>query len=209
MRSSLFNQYIQQEVWGEEYDSFNESGNAGCKYIVMASGIFPAGVDDAVLDVYFISGGRGLVLDCAFCHSSDSKADKGGGIASILALGIGALITNAALKNMFARTRPYEVIDGLILLVERQSDFSFPSGHSCASFAAATVCYKMFPKKYGVPALGLAALIAFSRLYVGVHYPSDVIAGTLIGILAAMAAYKIVEKISEKKKNKSNHRTGT
>lgn len=137
------------------------------------------------------------------------KRTRGVGIASILALGIGALITNAALKNMFARTRPYEVIDGLILLVERQSDFSFPSGHSCASFAAATVCYKMFPKKYGVPALGLAALIAFSRLYVGVHYPSDVIAGTLIGILAAMAAYKIVEKISEKKKNKSNHRTGT
>lgn len=99
------------------------------------------------------------------------------GMTALFALAIGALITNVALKNIVARIRPYEVIDGLILLIEKQSDFSFPSGHSCASFAAAMVCYKMLPKRYGVPAVVLASLIAFSRLYVGVHYPSDVIAG--------------------------------
>lgn len=117
------------------------------------------------------------------------------GIAALLSLLIGALITNVALKNVVARTRPYEVIDGLKLLVKAQSDFSFPSGHSCASFAAAVVYFKMLPRKYGIPAVVLAALIAFSRLYVGVHYPSDVIAGTLIGILAAVLSCKILEKI--------------
>ena len=75
------------------------------------------------------------------------------GAAALISLLIGALITNVALKNLVARTRRYEVIDGLILLVDPQHDFSFPSGHSCASFAAAMVYYKMFPKKYGVPAV--------------------------------------------------------
>lgn len=124
------------------------------------------------------------------------------GITALLALGIGALITNAALKNIVARTRPYEVINGLILLVEKQSDFSFPSGHACASFAAAMVYYKRLPKKYGVPAVVLASLIAFSRLYVGVHYPSDVIAGILVGMFSAWAARKLAEKSEERKENK-------
>ena len=61
------------------------------------------------------------------------------GITAIIALAIGALITNVALKNLVARIRPYEVVDGLRLLIERQRDYSFPSGHTCASFAAALV----------------------------------------------------------------------
>lgn len=127
------------------------------------------------------------------------------GAAALISLLIGALITNVALKNLVARTRPYEVIDGLILLVDPQHDFSFPSGHSCASFAAAMVYYKMIPKKYGVPAVILATLIALSRLYVGVHYPSDVAAGILIGILAAWIACRIVgEKKDVKKKSEES-----
>lgn len=121
------------------------------------------------------------------------------GITALVSLGIGALITNVALKNIVARTRPYEVIDGLILLVGVQSDFSFPSGHSCASFAAAMVYYRMLPKKYGICAVILASLIAFSRLYVGVHYPSDVIAGVGIGMVAAWMACKIIQKIEDRK----------
>lgn len=117
------------------------------------------------------------------------------GITSLAALVIGALITNVTLKNLIARTRPYEVVDGLILLIEKQSDFSFPSGHTCASFAAAGVYWRMMPKKYSIPLLILAALIAFSRLYVGVHYPSDVLAGLLIGLFAAWAAWQLQQYI--------------
>ena len=78
---------------------------------------------------------------------------------------IGALITNVTLKNLVARTRPYEVIDGLVLLIEKQGDYSFPSGHTCASFAAAGVYWRMMPRKYSVPLMILAALISCSRLY--------------------------------------------
>ena len=92
-----------------------------------------------------------------------------------------------------------EVIDGLVLLVDKQSDYSFPSGHSCAAFAAATVCWKMLPRPYGGSILLLAALMAFSRLYVGVHYPSDVLGGILIGTAAGFAAMKLIHGISCKK----------
>ena len=82
------------------------------------------------------------------------------GITSLAAIVIGALITNVTLKNLVARTRPYEVVEGL----------------------------RMLPKKFGIPLVILAAMIAFSRLYVGVHYPTDVLAGLLIGLFAAWAA---------------------
>lgn len=124
------------------------------------------------------------------------------GITALAALAIGALITNVALKNAVARIRPYEVVDGLKLLIERQHDYSFPSGHTCASFAAAYVYYRTAPKKWGVPAVILAALIAFSRLYVGVHYPSDVLAGLLIGLFAGWAALKLAAYISQKTKGR-------
>lgn len=110
------------------------------------------------------------------------------GITSLAAIVIGALITNVTLKNLVARTRPYEVVEGLVLLIEKQRDYSFPSGHTCASFAAVGVYWRMLPKKFGIPLVILAAMIAFSRLYVGVHYPTDVLAGLLIGLFAAWAA---------------------
>lgn len=128
------------------------------------------------------------------------------GFTALLALGIGALITNVTLKNLIARTRPYEVIDGLKILVSTPHDFSFPSGHSCASFAAAFACFRMTPKKWGVPAMILAALIAVSRLYVGVHYPTDVIAGVLIGIGSGWAAVHITAKVKKWQRKRTSEK---
>jgi Membrane-associated phospholipid phosphatase len=120
------------------------------------------------------------------CFRGTRKA----GMAAFLALAVGALITNMILKPMFVRTRPYEVIDGLILLVEKQRDYSFPSGHSCASFAAATALWGRLSHRTGIILWVLAGLIAFSRLYVGVHYPSDVLGGIAIGVFAGCLAHR-------------------
>lgn len=114
------------------------------------------------------------------------------GTSALLALALGALMTNVLIKPAFARIRPYEVVDGLILLIEKQKDFSFPSGHSCASFAAAVALWRHLPRRAFISLLSLAALIAISRLYVGVHYPSDVLGGILIGILAGRIAGRIL-----------------
>lgn len=110
------------------------------------------------------------------------------GIMALIALIGSFIINNVILKNLIARTRPYDVVSGVKLLIERQSDFSFPSGHTGSSFAVAVVLYKELPKKYGVPALMLATLIGLSRIYLGVHYPSDVMCGALFGSLIAIFA---------------------
>lgn len=121
------------------------------------------------------------------------------GYLSALSLIGSLLINNLLLKNLVARIRPYEVIDGLNLIIEKQSDFSFPSGHSGASFAAGVIFFIYLPKKFGVPALILAFLISFSRLYVGVHYPTDVLAGGLIGAAIAVCIWKVEEHIQKQK----------
>lgn len=113
------------------------------------------------------------------------------------------LVNNLVLKNAVARIRPYEVITNLHILIEKQKDLSFPSGHTGSSFAAAVILYKELPKKIGVPALVFALFIAISRLYVGVHYPSDVIAGAVTGTLIALGIrrgyYFIMDKMQERR----------
>ena len=123
-----------------------------------------------------------------------SKKTRKAGIAALAALAIGALITNVALKNIIARIRPYEVVEGLKLLIEPQSDFSFPSGHTCASIGAALAMYPFLERKWGIPLVILAVLISLSRLYVGVHYPTDVLGGAVVGVLAAWGAVRIVKR---------------
>lgn len=110
------------------------------------------------------------------------------GIVMAISLVINAIATNVVLKNLLARTRPYEVVEELQSVIDKQIDFSFPSGHTACAFAGAVVIYKYCPKKYGIAAMVLAVLIALSRLYVGVHFPTDVLGGALVGTAAALLA---------------------
>lgn len=117
------------------------------------------------------------------------------GVMSLFSLALCALVTNVCLKNLIARPRPYTQIPGLEILIDPQKDWSFPSGHTTASFAAACSYMRGSPKKiYGVPAIVLALLIAFSRLYVGVHYPSDVLGGLIIGVTGSWIVYYLYRR---------------
>lgn len=120
------------------------------------------------------------------------------GLCCAIALIADVLAVNVILKPLVARARPYVTLDTIVPLGHLSRDFSFPSGHSAASFAGAWALYKSAPRKYGIAAVVLAALIALSRLYVGVHYPTDVLAGAAIGIaageLGAWAGKKIWKK---------------
>lgn len=102
------------------------------------------------------------------------------GAALLLALALGALIGNVWLKNLVQRPRPFAA-EPLTLLIPPPGGFSFPSGHSTAAFAGATMLYAK-DRFLGRGALVLAALIAFSRVYLYVHYPTDVLCGALLGM---------------------------
>lgn len=154
-------------------------------------------------------GRSGLQFHCSFWY----RRKQGGSAAwGLLALVLSLLFNNMLLKHLIARSRPYDCIRGLIPLITPPTDYSFPSGHTAASFAVGVLLFRKLPKRYGIPALVLAALIGFSRLYLGVHYPSDVLAGALLGTgisYAAevfwLAAEEIVKKHRFCKKRETAH----
>lgn len=130
--------------------------------------------------------------------------DKKVAWTSALALLFSLLVINIFLKNTVMRARPCWIDDTIPLLVKNPKDYSFPSGHSSASFASAVsiVQYAKY-RKQGIAAVVLAALIAVSRMYVFVHFPTDVFVGTILGIIEAILAGIIIRfiyrKIEEKK----------
>ena len=123
------------------------------------------------------------------------------GLGMAFAMMIGLLVCNVTLKPLVGRIRPYDLQAELgitiQLLGERMHDFSFPSGHTIASFEAAVVMLKN-SKKLGIPAMILAVLITFSRLYLYVHYPTDVIASIILGTLFALIGNALAGLIAPK-----------
>ncbi len=129
------------------------------------------------------------------------KKTRKTGITIGVSLAIGFLVGNIFLKNVVGRIRPYDLNPNVDLLVAKLHDFSFPSGHTLACFETAGAIF-LNNKKFGVAALILAALVAFSRLYLYVHYPTDVLAGIVLGIGFALLAGLLVNKAYKKINNK-------
>lgn len=128
------------------------------------------------------------------------KKTRKAGVAMGIAMACGYLIGNMGMKNLFARTRPYDMVE-VDLLVAKLHDFSFPSGHTLVSVEAATALW-FYHRKWGIAALALAALIAYSRLYLFVHYPTDVAVGALLGVGIALAACHFTDWLYSRKKAK-------
>ncbi len=122
------------------------------------------------------------------------------GFSMGLALLIGVILGNGVMKNLFARPRPYDLDPTLshrLAFGKMSTDFSFPSGHTLASFEAATGLF-LHHKKWGIAALVLAFFVCISRLFLLVHYPTDLIFGALFGILFALIGAKVVDLIYKK-----------
>lgn len=113
------------------------------------------------------------------------------GLAVALALILDLITCNLILKPLVARTRPCDINTFIELLIERPLDYSFPSGHTAASFAAVSALF-FFGSRLWIPAAVLACLIAFSRLYHYVHFPTDVVGGMILGVaVGALAVYAV------------------
>lgn len=117
------------------------------------------------------------------------------GLAVALSLAVGLVLGNMMLKPLAARQRPCWVDQTIPLLISSPKDFSFPSGHTLASFEGAVSIF-LYRRDWGLWALVLAALIAFSRLYLFVHFPTDVLAGAVMGTVIALAVHRLVEGLA-------------
>lgn len=129
-----------------------------------------------------------MVLSAALLlHPKTRRA----GFWALVAMLFGLICTNIILKHAVARTRPWLVVEGLTALVAVHDPFSFPSGHTCAAFAAGVTWARYTKRRWlQVICIGQAVLMGFSRLYVGVHFPSDVLMGCLVGFFCAWLSYR-------------------
>lgn len=118
------------------------------------------------------------------------------GIQTILALLFSVIITNLTLKLIVARPRPYVTMTEFVPLLKSSDPNSFPSGHTSTAFAAGMVWAKLFSKKW-IKAIAVtqAICMGLSRIYVGVHYPSDVLTGVVVGTCCAVLSLIIFKKL--------------
>ena len=155
---------------------------------------------DAVMPVITVLGDAGIFWIAVAVLFVFTKKYRKTGIGMLIALIFGLLVCNIWLKPAVARIRPYDFQENLgvivNLLIEKQHDFAFPSGHTIASFEAAVVIL-LGSKKLGIPAMILACLIAFSRLYLYVHYPTDVIFSILLGTAFAFLGNYLAQKVMD------------
>ena len=142
-------------------------------------------------DIGFIWILTGVVLLC-------TKKHRRTGILLLLGLLCGALAGNVVLKNLVARPRPCWLDESVQLLIATPKDFSFPSGHTAASFAA-VFALRASGSPLWKPALVLAAGIAFSRLYLYVHWPTDVLGGILVGAAAGWAGARLADALRRRR----------
>ena len=161
---------------------------------------------DVAMPIITLLGDAGIFWIAVSVLFMITKKYRKTGIGMMLALMMGLLVCNIWLKPTVARMRPYDFqmqyfLKEIPLLAGAMHDFSFPSGHTIASFEAAVVIL-LNNKKLGIAAMILACLIAFSRLYLYVHYPTDVICSVILGtafaFLGDFLAGKIMGKLPEK-----------
>ncbi|MBE0465883.1 MAG: phosphatase PAP2 family protein [Candidatus Desulforudis sp.] len=133
-----------------------------------------------------------LFLATAACGGSRGRAAAAAGIPVLL---IAWLTGDLILKEVFARLRPFDVYPDVELLTRPPSGYSFPSAHASTSFAAVAVFWWCRPRRlFRIAALVLAALISCARVYVGVHYPLDVLGGAVWGLFTVGLAAGIVRR---------------
>ena len=158
--------------------------------------IFGGSLMDWLMPKITVLGNGGIVwIIIAVCLTLTKKHRKAGFLVLIGML-LGLIIGNGILKNVVARSRPCWINKDWQMLISIPKDYSFPSGHTQASVIAATIL-TLYKKKWGIVVIPLTVIIAFSRLYLYVHFPTDVLGGALLGLTIGLFTYYVGNKIIE------------
>lgn len=131
------------------------------------------------------------------------KPSRKMGITLGVALLLGLLVGNLGLKNLFARPRPYTLNPDASMLIDKLNSYAFPSGHTRCCFESGMAMY-LCDKRFGKAAFVLGGFIGFSRMYLYMHYPTDVIGGVILGLINGIIAFVIVDKIYKAIDNKKS-----
>lgn len=143
--------------------------------------------------VWFTSlGNAGLIWVLLIAALIAYKGTRREGLGCAISLVLCFITVNLFLKNAVARVRPYDAMEQIRCLVGPQADYSFPSGHTAIAFAASVPVFIISSKKLGVVMIIFSVLMAFSRIYVCVHYPTDVIGGAVVGILCGVVTGMVI-----------------
>ena len=143
-------------------------------------------------------GNSGIVWVVAAIVLLCTKKYRRYGVMLLVGLAAALLLGNLALKNLFARPRPCWLDSSVRLLIADPTDYSFPSGHTLSSVIGATILTKT-DRCFDYAAIPLAALIAFSRLYLYVHFPSDVLATAVLGVMIGELAFYADRRWTERR----------
>lgn len=154
---------------------------------------------DAVMIFFSTLGNGGFIWIVAGIVMLAIPRTRKCGVHVLLAMAVTYLLGNLFLKNLIARPRPCAVDTSVKLLIPYPSEYSFPSGHTSNGFAAAVSIYMCY-RKPGTVALLVAGIIAFSRMYLFVHYPTDILGGILLGIFDAWLVSFLVKKYWSRQK---------
>lgn len=157
-----------------------------------------------IMELVSLLGKEGIFLIILSIFLMFFKKTRRFGTAMLLGLAIGALFTNLFLKVVIARPRPYadesSIYHELWLMMGQhvESDNSFPSGHTTSAFAAMVPLFMLGRKRISWSALVFAFLMGISRIYLVVHFPSDVLGGIIVGTVAGILAVIIAKKFPKK-----------
>ena len=154
------------------------------------------GVLDPFMKLYTQLGNTGMLFIVLGLAMLLFRPTRRAGMAALCAMAIGLVVVNFTIKPLVARDRPWLVIENFVNLVPEKDPNSFPSGHTNAAFAfAAGICAAGDSRRWmKVTAVCMAVVMGLSRLYVGVHFPSDVLAGAAIGSLCGLLGASAVRK---------------
>lgn len=153
-------------------------------------------VFDYIMPIFSYAGQTGIIwiILSFLLIFFGKKPAKRIGTLCLVGLILSGISTEVVLKNVIRRERPYNVLENVNLLVPKEKSFSFPSGHATSSFTASSIL-GLLGRKYFLFFIFLATFISFSRIYCGVHYPSDVLSGCILGIILGNVVIFLYRKI--------------